>query len=91
MYYVYILTNRTNKVLYTGITSNIERRLLEHKNHLIAGFTSKYNIHKLVFLETFSSSIDAIGAEEKIKGWIRSKKIALIETTNPAWKDLSEK
>ena len=88
---MYILTNRTNKVLYTGITSNIERRLLEHKNHLIAGFTSKYNIHKLVFLETFSSSIDAIAAEKKIKGWIRSKKIALIETTNPAWKDLSEK
>ena len=88
---MYILTNRTNKVLYTGITSNIERRLLEHKNHLIAGFTSKYNIRKLVFLETFSSSIDAIAAEKKIKGWIRSKKIALIETTNPAWKDLSEK
>lgn len=89
MYYVYILTNQTNKVLYTGITNNIHRRVYEHKNKLIEGFTSKYNVNKLVFLEEFSTSIEAITAEKKIKGWVRRKKIDLIESQNPNWIDLS--
>ena len=89
MYYVYILTNQTNKVLYTGITNNIHRRVYENKNELIEGFTSKYNVNKLVFLEEFSTSIEAITAEKKIKGWVRRKKIDLIESQNPNWIDLS--
>lgn len=89
MYYVYILTNKTNKVLYTGVTNNIERRIFEHKNKTIPGFTTKYNVNKLVFVESFTNSLDAISAEKKIKGWIRIKKIELITKENPNWDDLS--
>lgn len=90
MYYVYILTNWTNKVLYTGVTNNLERRLYEHKNKLVKGFTEKYNVNKLVY---FDSTIDvkaAIAREKQIKGWTRQKKKDLIESMNPQWKDLSE-
>jgi putative endonuclease len=90
-YYVYILTNWNNKVLYTGVTNDISRRVTEHKMKTIDGFTKKYNINKLVYLEEFSFIKDAIAAEKKIKGWLRIKKIELIESRNPQWKDLSTK
>jgi putative endonuclease len=88
-YFVYILTNRTNKILYTGITDDLGRRLYQHQNKLIDGFTKKYHVNKLVYFEEFNRAIDAIKAEKKIKGCLRSKKIALIESKNPSWKDLS--
>jgi len=90
-YYVYILTNKTNKVLYTGITNNPLRRIYEHKSGIIEGFTKKYRLKKLVYLESFDNPNDAIAAEKKIKGWLRIKKIKLIESKNPHWRDLSEK
>ncbi len=87
-YYVYIATNQRNTVLYTGVTRDIERRIYEHKNKIVKGFTSKYNVEKLVYCEEFFEPNDAIAAEKKIKGWVRKKKIALIEERNPEWKDL---
>ncbi len=88
-YFLYILTSKSY-MLYTGVTNNIERRLYEHKNKLIPDYTAKYNIHKLVYLETFHNIEDAIAAEKKIKGWTRKKKIELIKNSNPKFKDLSE-
>lgn len=88
-YYIYILTNKTNKVLYTGVTNNLLRRVFEHKQGLIEGFTKKYKVKKLVFSEAFTNPNDAITVEKKIKGWVRKKKIELIESQNPSWKDLS--
>jgi putative endonuclease len=88
--YVYILTNVHNKVLYTGVTSDLVKRVYEHKNNLVDGFTKKYNVHKLVHFEVLEDMINAITREKQIKGWLRSKKIALIETKNPEWKDLYE-
>ncbi len=88
-YFVYILTNWNNKVLYVGVTNNLIRRVYEHKNKLIDGFTKKYNLNKLVYFEEFNNVNDAIAAEKKIKGWLRIKKIKLIESVNPEWKDLS--
>ncbi len=87
-YYVYILTNQS-RTLYTGVTNDLERRVFEHKNKLVRGFTSKYNITKLVWYEEFNDIYQAIEGEKKIKGWLRSKKIALIESTNPEWHDLA--
>ena len=89
MYYVYILTNKNHTVLYTGVTGNIERRMYEHKNKLIEGFTKRYNADKLVFFESFNNVNDALEAEKKIKGWKREKKVSLIEGINPSWNDLS--
>ena len=88
--YVYILTNVHNKVLYTGVTSALVKRVYEHKNKLVDGFTKKYNVHKLVHFEVFDDIVSVITREKQIKGWLRSKKIALIETNNPEWKDLYE-
>ena len=88
-YYVYIMTNHS-KTLYTGVTNDLQRRVFEHKNKQVSGFTSRYNITKLVYFEISSSSYDAIRREKQIKGWLRSKKIALIESINPDWLDLSE-
>ena len=88
-YYVYMMTNKS-RTLYTGVTNNLLRRVYEHKNKLIKGFTSKYNIQYLVYYEMTSSIDSAIAREKQIKGWLRTKKIALIESTNPKWKDLSE-
>ena len=85
MYYVYIITNKENKVLYTGVTNNLERRIYEHKNKIIKGFTSKYNVNKLVYFEETKDVNEAIAREKEIKGWRRSKKVALIERVNPAW------
>jgi|SRR3989344_3445941 len=89
-FYVYILTNVSNNVLYTGVTNNLRRRIYEHKNKLIPGFTSKYNLNKLVYFESFNSINDAIENEKRIKGWLRSKKISLVDNFNPNWNDLSE-
>ena len=89
-YYVYILTSKTNTTMYVGVTNDINRRLYEHKNGLLDGFTKKYNVHKLVYLEETDSIDDAIAREKQIKGWKRDKKNQLVETVNPEWKDLSE-
>jgi putative endonuclease len=88
-YYVYPLAGKS-AVLYTGVTDNLERRMSEHKRKLIPGFTSKYNLDRLVYYETYSHVREAIAREKRIKGWLRAKKVALIESTNPDWKDLSE-
>ncbi|HEX5429534.1 MAG TPA: GIY-YIG nuclease family protein [Patescibacteria group bacterium] len=85
-YYVYIATNFKNTVLYTGVTNNIVRRMYEHKNKMTQGFTKKYNVNKLVYLQEFENINDAISAEKIIKGWLRIKKINL----NPEFKDLSQ-
>ena len=76
--------------LYTGITDNLDRRIYEHKQHLIPGFTSKYDCTRLVYLEDYSEARCAIAREKQIKGWLRSKKIALIESMNPHWNDLAQ-
>ncbi|NMB92176.1 MAG: GIY-YIG nuclease family protein [Parcubacteria group bacterium] len=87
-YYVYILTNKNNTVLYTGVTNDLIRRVYEHKNKLIPGFTMKYNICKLVYYETYDNIEDAIQREKRIKKWYRHWKIELINKFNPDWKDL---
>ena len=87
-YYVYILTNKNNNVLYTGVTNNLIRRIYEHKNKLINGFTKKYNVTKLVYFEEYTSIIDAIKREKQIKGGSRSKKILLINKYNNKWEDI---
>ena len=87
-YHVYILTNRNNKVLYVGATNDLLRRMYEHRGKLIEGFTKKYNVNKLVYFEEFPNSEDSFAVEKKIKGWLRSRKIALIESKNPKWRDL---
>jgi putative endonuclease len=88
-YFIYILTNQYNTVLYIGVTNNLERRIYEHKNKLVEGFTSKYNLNKLVYFEEFGNIDDAITSEKKIKGWVRKKKNVLIESKNLKWEDLS--
>ena len=90
MYYVYILSTWNNKVLYTGVTNNLERRLYEHKNGLMEGFTKKYHVHKLVYFDTSPDINATIAREKQIKGWTRAKKVMLIEERNPNWIDLSE-
>ena len=87
-YYTYIATNKLNTVLYTGITNDLERRMFEHRDKLIPGFTSKYNVNKLIWYEDFSSPEEAIIAEKKIKGWTRVKKLNLIKSINPNFNDL---
>jgi len=89
-YYVYILTNWNNHVMYIGVTNDLIRRLYEHKNELIDGFTKKYHVHKLVYYEHTSDVRTAITREKQLKGWLRAKKNALVEAMNPQWKDLSE-
>jgi len=87
-YYVYIMTNRS-RTLYTGVTNDLRRRVFEHKHHLAEGFTKKYNITKLVYYEGTNDVREAIARKKRIKGWLRKKKIALIESVNSEWKDLS--
>ena len=89
-YYVYILTNWNDKVMYIGVTNNLERRLFEHQNELIEGFTKTYHVHKLVYFEETSDVRAAIAREKQLKGWRREKKNELVEIMNPTWKDLSE-
>ena len=88
-YFVYILTNKTNKVLYIGVTNDLTRRMYEHKNKLINGFTKKYNLTKLVYFNELNRIEDAITAEKMIKGWLRIKKVNLIQSKNPEWNDLA--
>ena len=88
-YYVYLLTNWNNKVMYVGVTSNLERRIYEHKNSLVEGFTKKYNVNKLVCYETTNDVMVAIEREKQIKKWRREKKNRLVTQMNPAWADLS--
>ena len=87
-YYIYILTNKNNTVLYTGVTNDLVRRCYEHKKKLIPGFTEKYNIDKLIYFEIFDYVELAIKREKQIKGYSRTKKAALINKTNPEWIDL---
>lgn len=89
-YIVYILTNKTNQVLYVGVTNNIKRRLLEHKLGANEGFTKKYSVNKLVYFEEFSCVDDAILREKVLKKWAREKKKRLIELLDPKWEDLSK-
>ena len=88
MYYVYILSNNKNGTLYIGVTRDLIRRVYEHKNKLLPGFTSKYNLDKLVYYETTSDVISAITREKQLKKWNRAWKINLIESMNPNWDDL---
>lgn len=87
-YFVYILTIKNNKMLYVGVTNNLQRRIYEHKSKLIPGYTEKYNLNKLVYYQDFSDINDAIAAEKKIKDWLRIKKDNLITSFNPNWNDL---
>ena len=89
-YYVYIMTNKRNTVLYTGVTDNLYKRIYEHKNKLAEGFTKRYNIDKLVYYEVFDSPYNAISREKQIKAGSRKKKIDLIKSINPEFKDLYE-
>ena len=85
------MTNKLDSVLYTGVTSNLEKRVYEHKLKLIEGFTKKYNVDKLIYYEVFDDINDAIEREKQIKSGSRQKKINLISNMNPSWKDLSNK
>lgn len=89
-YYTYIMAS-ASRVLYTGVTNDLCRRVWEHKTKQLRGFTKKYNVTRLVFFEEFERADDAIAREKEIKGWLRKKKIALIERRNGTWKDLSYK
>jgi putative endonuclease len=87
-YFVYIMSSQRH-VLYIGVTSKLERRVFEHKTHFFGGFTAKYNVSSLVYFERYSNVYRAIGREKELKGWLRQKKLSLIESNNPGWKDLS--
>ncbi|QQS37699.1 MAG: GIY-YIG nuclease family protein [Ignavibacteriales bacterium] len=87
-YYLYILTNKNNTVLYAGMTNSLNRRIWEHKSKLIDGFTKRYNVDKLVYYEIFNNPSDAIKREKQLKAGSRKKKIELINNFNPEWKDL---
>ncbi|MGB7574276.1 MAG: GIY-YIG nuclease family protein [Thermodesulfobacteriota bacterium] len=89
-YYVYILANKSNKVLYIGVTNDLERRICEHRNEMVDGFTKKYNLNKLVYFETTTDVRSALEKEKQLKNWHRSWKINLINEFNSEWKDLSE-
>ncbi|MFC2063581.1 GIY-YIG nuclease family protein [Chloroflexota bacterium] len=89
-FYVYIMTNKYNRVLYTGVTHDIAGRIWQHKQGEIEGFTKRYRLHKLVHFEEFAYVEDAILREKKIKGWLRARKIALVESGNQEWLDLAE-
>ncbi len=91
MYYVYILTNNGDRVMYIGVTNDLARRVWEHKNELNDGFTKRYHAHKLVYFEKYSSVDEAILREKQLKGWTREKKNILVKTNNPSFEDLSSK
>ncbi|MCL1907061.1 MAG: GIY-YIG nuclease family protein [Propionibacteriaceae bacterium] len=90
MAYTYMMANKRNGTLYVGVTSNLERRVFQHKDKTYPGFTAKYGIDLLVWFEGGESIEEAIALEKKIKNWKRQQKTALIEKTNPQWRDLSE-
>lgn len=87
-YFVYLLTNWNNKVMYVGMTNDLLRRVQEHRTHVVKGFTEKYNVHKLVYFEETSDVYAAIAREKEIKKWRREKKNALVIQANPEWRDL---
>ena len=87
-YSVYIMASASG-VLYIGVTNDLDRRVFEHKKKRVPGFSARYNIHKLVYFETFGDVRAAITREKQLKGWLRARKVALIESTNPQWTDLS--
>ena len=87
-FYVYILASEKNGTLYVGITSNLIKRIYEHKNNIVKGFTEKYKVHKLVYYEECSDIYEAIQREKQVKRWYRKWKIELIENFNPEWEDL---
>lgn len=91
MYYVYILASKRNGTLYIGVTDDLIRRIYEHRNDLVAGFTKKYGVHYLVYFESCQDVIEAIIREKRMKKWKRQWKIKLIEKQNPTWKDLYAK
>lgn len=91
MFYIYAMTNIRNNVLYIGVTNDLKRRVFEHKNELVEGFTKRYNIHKLVYYEIYADAYTAISREKQLKRWKREKKNALINSKNPSWEDLYEK
>ena len=88
---VYIITNKTNSVFYTGVTSNLKSRINQHKNKLIKGLSAKYNCNKLVYYESFDDMLSAIAREKQIKSGSRNKKILLVKSINSSWKDLYDK
>lgn len=90
MYYIYILSNKYNNVLYIGVTNNLIKRVYEHKNKLVDGFTKTYNVDKLVYYEVSEEVIVAIEREKQLKGYKRQKKVNLIDNFNPNWDDLYE-
>jgi putative endonuclease len=89
-FYVYFLTNTNNSVMYVGVTSNLERRVYEHKTKQVQGFTKKYNVNRQVYFEETQDVHSAIAREKEIKKWRREKKNHLVVAVNPEWKDLSE-
>ncbi len=91
LYHVYILTNKNNTVLYTGVTSDLQNRVLEHKDKIHKGFTAKYNLNKLVYFEAFDDINKAITREKQLKAGSRQKKLELINRINPGWVDLYDK
>lgn len=88
--YVYIMSNKNNNVLYIGVTNDLIRRIYEHKNKILKGFTSKYNVEKLVYYECFEDELLAIQREKNLKNWHKEWKENLIRQMNPEWKDLYE-
>ena len=89
-YYVYILASKAHGTLYIGMTNNIAGRVWQHRQGLVEGFTKRYNVHRLVYSESFARPIDAIQREKRLKKWNRAWKIRLIESVNPNWNDLYE-
>ncbi len=90
-YFVYILASKKDGVLYVGVTSNLERRIWEHRNNVVEGFTSEYHVHVLVYYEQTENVMSALEREKQLKRWRREKKVWLIEKVNPDWEDLYEK
>ena len=90
-YFSYILASKKNGVLYIGVTNDLERRIFEHKNKIVKGFTTRYNVDKLMYFEKYSNINEAIKREKQLKKWNRQWKIDLIEEKNPKWNDLSER
>jgi putative endonuclease len=90
-FFVYMVTNRSRGVLYTGMTNDLERRVSEHRNGTVKGFTKQYKVDRLVYYENYGDVRDAITREKEIKGWRREKKNALVLTLNPKWEDLWQK
>jgi len=87
-FHVYVMSNRTH-VLYIGVTNDLQRRVYEHKSRAEAGFTNRYHLNRLVYLEHYDDAVTAIAREKQLKGWRRERKIALVESSNPKWSDLS--